>query len=656
MCIDYRALNKVTVKNKYPIPLIADLFDQLGRARYFTKLDLRSGYYQVRIAEGDEPKTTCVTRYGSYEFLVMPFGLTNAPATFCTLMNKIFHPYLDKFVVRWQLMMDDNKVKAIQEWDPPTKVPQLRSFLGLVNYYRRFIKGYSGRAAPLTDLLKKNKAWEWDERCQQAFEDLKKASQAKRHGEALHGTGKGDDCIVHCLRTWRHYLLWSHFIVKTDNVATSYFQTQKKLSPKQARWQDFLAEFDYTLEYKPGSANHVADALSRKTELASMRSQPQGDIIDLLREGLKHDPVAKSLIAPAHEGRPSDFGWRTAYSNTKGRRLYVPKWGNIRRNLIKECHDTKWAGHLGQRRTRALFESAYYWPQIRDERPVGAITHSRAPMGQRHHGLHHRATQVRGQRVDHSGVDRFSKYATFIAASTDCTAEETARLFLKHVVKYWGLPKFIISDRDPTFHWEVLDGALQAYGFRASLLHKFSPTDGWTDREGERFIGAVLEALPAFKFAKGWHEQADIARSYLDKAAKKMKKWADKKRRHTEYKVRDMVGKVSYRVELSSRLKIHPVFHASYLKPYHEDKDDPSRGLYKRAPTAVVTSYDKEVEHIIADRIIRRRGVPPATEYLVKWKGLPESEASWEPANALWQFQEQIERFRAEDTTRTFAA
>ncbi|GJR42478.1 putative nucleotidyltransferase, ribonuclease H [Tanacetum coccineum] len=229
MCIDYRALNKVTIKNKYPIPLVADLFDQLGKERYFTKLDLRSGYYQVRIAEGDEAKTTCVTRYGSYEFLVMPFGLTNAPATFCTLMNKLFHPFLDKFVVAYLddivvyshtleehvlhlkhvfqvlrdnelylklekcsfaqdeveflghkikdggLMMDGAKIKAIQDWEPPTKVTELRSFLGLVNYYHRFIMGYSAIASPLTDLLKKNKAWMWDEECQAAFESLNKA-------------------------------------------------------------------------------------------------------------------------------------------------------------------------------------------------------------------------------------------------------------------------------------------------------------------------------------------------------------------------------------------------------------------------------------------------------------------------------------------------
>ena len=554
MCIDYRALNKVTVKNKYPIPLIADLFDQLGRARYFTKLDLRSGYYQVRIAEGDEPKTTCVTRYGSYEFLVMPFGLTNAPATFCTLMNKIFHPFLDKFVVVYlddiviysntleehvdhlrqvfrllrqnelyvkkekcsfalgevgflghrikdgRLMMDESKIKAIQEWDPPTKVPQLRSFLGLVNYYRRFIKGYSARAAPLTDLLKKSKAWMWDEKCQQAFEDLKKAMteepvlalpdhtkvfevhtdasnfaiggvlmQERRpiafESRKLNDTErrytvqeKEMTAIIHCLRTWRHYLLGSHFIVKTDNVATSYFHTQKKLSPKQARWQDFLAEFDYTLEYKLGTANHVADALSRKAELASITSQPQGEMVDLIKEGLQHDPVAKSLITLAHEGKTRRFWVEDGLLYTKGKRLYVPRWGSLRRNLIKECHDSKWAGHPGQRRTRALLESVYYWPHIQDDvetyvrtclvcqqdkveqhQPRGLL--EPLPIAERPWESVTMDFIIGLPKFEEHGsiivvVDRFSKYATFIAAPKDCTAEETARLFLKNVVKY----------------------------------------------------------------------------------------------------------------------------------------------------------------------------------------------------------------------------
>jgi len=99
MCVDYRALNKVTMKNKYLVPLIQDLFDRLCKATQFTKLDLRSGYRQVRIAEGDEPKTTCVIRYGSYEFLVMSFGLTNALVTFCNLMNDVFYKFVDRFVV-----------------------------------------------------------------------------------------------------------------------------------------------------------------------------------------------------------------------------------------------------------------------------------------------------------------------------------------------------------------------------------------------------------------------------------------------------------------------------------------------------------------------------------------------------------------------------
>jgi hypothetical protein len=99
MYVDYRALNKVTVKNKYPVPLIQDLFDQLSKAAYFSKLDIRSGYWHVCITEGDEPKTTYVTQYGSFQFMVMPFGLTNALATFCNLMNDVLRDYIDKFVV-----------------------------------------------------------------------------------------------------------------------------------------------------------------------------------------------------------------------------------------------------------------------------------------------------------------------------------------------------------------------------------------------------------------------------------------------------------------------------------------------------------------------------------------------------------------------------
>ena len=139
-------------------------------------------------------------------------------------------------------------------------------------------------------------------------------------------------------------------------------QTQKKLSPEQARWQDFLAEFNYTLEYKLGCANHVVDALSRKAEQMSMTSQPQRDLVDLLKKGLQHDPVVKSLIALAHERKTKQFWVGDDLLYAKGRWLYVPKWGNVMRNFIKQCHDTKWVGHLGQCHTWALLELAYYWP------------------------------------------------------------------------------------------------------------------------------------------------------------------------------------------------------------------------------------------------------------------------------------------------------
>ena len=226
MCIDYRQLDKVTVKNKYPLPRIDDLFDQLQGACTFSKIDLRSGYHQLKIRETDVPKTAFQTRYGHYEFLVMSFGLTNAPAAFMSLMNEIFKPYLDLFVIVFiddilvysksrkeheehlrmvlemlrekklyakfskcefwldsvsflghvvskdGVMVDPSKIEAVKNWVRPTNVTEVRSFVGLSSYYRRFVKGFSSIASQLMNLTKQNVPFVWSDECEESFKKL----------------------------------------------------------------------------------------------------------------------------------------------------------------------------------------------------------------------------------------------------------------------------------------------------------------------------------------------------------------------------------------------------------------------------------------------------------------------------------------------------
>jgi hypothetical protein len=218
----------MTIKNKYPLPRIEDLLDRLKKAKFFSKIDLRSGYHQMKIREQNIPKTAFTTRCGLYEFVVVSFGLTNAPAYFMNLMNKVFMEELDRFVVVfiddiliysetteeheehlrvvlerlrqqklyakfskcefWMekvaflghvlsaegIAVDPSKVESVTQWEKPLNVTDIRSFLGLAGYYRRFIENFSKIAKPMTELLKNNTKFEWSEACEKSFQELKK--------------------------------------------------------------------------------------------------------------------------------------------------------------------------------------------------------------------------------------------------------------------------------------------------------------------------------------------------------------------------------------------------------------------------------------------------------------------------------------------------
>ncbi|KAI3771278.1 hypothetical protein L6452_02439 [Arctium lappa] len=169
MCIDYMALNKVTVKNKYPLPRIDDLFDQLQGAGCFSKIDFHLGYHQVKVKGEDIAKTAFRTRYGRYEFLVMPFGMTNAPAVFMDLMNRVCRPFLDRSVI-----VDPPKIEAMMNREPPKSPSEIRSFLGLAGYYRRFIQDFSKIASSLTMLTKKNVKFVRTKEQEKAFRNLQR--------------------------------------------------------------------------------------------------------------------------------------------------------------------------------------------------------------------------------------------------------------------------------------------------------------------------------------------------------------------------------------------------------------------------------------------------------------------------------------------------
>ena len=442
MCIDYRSLNKKTIKNRYPIPRIDELMDELHGAKYFSKIDLRSRYHQIRMRKEDVPKTAFHCHYGHFEFLVLPFGLTNAPATFQSCMNHIFRQQLRKFLLiffddiliyskTWEehlkhikevlnileseslyakmskcefgleeiiylghkisekgVSVDEEKIKVVRNWPTPKTLTQLRGFVGLCSYYRRFVKGFSKIAAPLTDLTKKG-AFTWNEKAQIAFDQLKITMSScpvlaipdfsipfelqcdasgegigavlmqRKHPIAFESRKLTDRerlysiyykkmlAIMHALVKFRQYLVCGKFLVKTDHNSLRFFLSQKDLNDRQQKWVSKIQAYDFDIEYVKGTNNGVADALSRKAHLNTLTSISKDWKEEITKE-YDQDAQAQEIIKG---NLPSeDYKIKNNLIYYKGRILLTPQ-SEFKKKILKEFHDNPLAGHQGYYKT-----------------------------------------------------------------------------------------------------------------------------------------------------------------------------------------------------------------------------------------------------------------------------------------------------------------
>ena len=631
LCVDYRQLNKVTIKNRYPLPRIDDLMDQLRGAMVFSKVDLKSGYHQIRVKEQDIPKTAFRTRYGHYEYLVMPFGVTNAPAIFMDYMNRIFHPFLDKFVVVFiddiliysknedehkehlrqvlqvlkekqlyanlgkcefwldevkflghviskdGIAVDPSKVEAVVAWERPKTATEIRSFVGLAGYYRRFIEGFAKIVSPLTQLTKKNQIFAWTEECEKSFQLMKEklttspvlvlprpeepyevycdasyqglgcvlmqhkqvvayaSRQLKTHEKNYPTHDLELAAIIFALKIWRHYLYGCTFEVFSDHKSLKYLFDQKELNIRQRRWMEFIKDYDFTLQYHPGKANVVADALSRKRAHLSTVAVKGLELLDKFRDlslnvdsstGKLHcgmitvdnelmneirvlqetDEVIQEKKKLISIGKATEFKVGSDNILRCNKRVCVPDNAELKRIILDEGHKSKLSIHPGATKMYQDLKQRFWWPGMKKqvaEYVASCLTCQKAKVEHQKPAGFLQSLDVPEWKWDSIAmdfvvalpktqrkfdsiwviVDRLTKSAHFIPVRTNYNVAKLAEIYIEEIVRLHGVPSSIVSDRDPKFTSHFWGALHEAMGTKLRLSSAYHPqTDGQTER------------------------------------------------------------------------------------------------------------------------------------------------------------------------------
>ncbi|GKB53128.1 putative reverse transcriptase domain-containing protein [Tanacetum coccineum] len=460
---------------------INDSFDQLQGARYFSKIDLRSGYHQLRVHENTISKTAFRTRYGHFEFTVMPFRLTNAPAVFMDLMNRAGVGIAEEGEVNG-IHVDPSKIEAVKNWKAPTTPYEIRSFLGLVGYYRRFIANFSKIAKPLTSLTQKNKKYEWGVEQEEAFQTLKDnlcnapilslpdgvkdfvvycdasnqglgcvlmqrgkviayaSRQLKIHKKnyTTHDLELG--VVVFSLKTWRHYLYGTKSVIYTDHKSLQHIFDQKELNMRQRRWIELFSDYECEIRYHPGKANVVADALIRNERVKPRRVRAMAMTIQ--------SGVRRMILAAQGEAFKQEN---------------VPLVGGVRTIIMDEAHKTRYSVHHEADKMYHDLRDMYWWPgmkrdittyvskcltcskvKVEHQKPSGLLQQPKIPEWKWDKITMDFITKLPRTKSGHDTiwviVDRLTKSAHFLANQEDYSIERLERLYIDEIVARHGVP------------------------------------------------------------------------------------------------------------------------------------------------------------------------------------------------------------------------